>query len=131
MGEANFEALRLALNFLGEEYSPAYFHGIAGTVFRIGGICPCAPTCTMAMTVQQLLSLLGYSYDELPFSGQNSGEVSRMVEAVCRSIDRKIPALVWNALTPCEWNLVTGYDEQTPPAALMKRQNVCKSWSRF
>ena len=42
--ETNFEAARLALNYMGENYSAPYFHGIAGSEFRIGGICPCAPT---------------------------------------------------------------------------------------
>ena len=109
--EANFESLRLALNFLGGNYSPAYFHGIAGTVFRAGGICPCAPTCTTAMTPQQLIALLGYDYEELPFAGEGSGDVERMIGAVRASIDDCVPALVWNAMTPCEWNVVTGYDE--------------------
>ena len=110
--EANFESLRLALNFIGEQYSPAYFHGIAGTVFRAGGICPCAPTCTTAMSLQQLIELLGYDYEELPFS-ESSGDadLERMINAVRTSIDNDIPALVWNAFAPCEWGIVTGYDE--------------------
>lgn len=110
--EANFESLRLVLNFLGEQYSPAYFHGIAGTVFRAGGICPCAPTCTTAMSLQQLIKLLGYDYVELPFS-ESSGDVDmeRMINAVRTSIDNGVPALVWNAFAPCEWGIVIGYDE--------------------
>lgn len=111
VSEANFESLRLALGFLGEHYSPAYFHGIAGTVFRIGGICPCAPTCTTAMTLQQLIKLLGYEYIELPYKDGSADEVMRMIDAVCGSIDNDVPALVWNAFTSCEWNIVTGYDE--------------------
>jgi len=109
--EANFESLRLALNFLGENYSPAYFHGIAGTAFRVGGICPCAPTCTTAMSLQQLIKLLGYDYIELPYVESGDGDVARMTDAVRASIDDGVPALVWNAFTPCEWNIVTGYDE--------------------
>lgn len=110
--EANFESLRLVLNFLGEQYSPAYFHGIAGTVFRAGGICPCAPTCTTAMSLQQLIKLLGYDYVELPFS-ESSGDVDLecMINAVRTAIDNGVPALVWNAFAPCEWGIVTGYDE--------------------
>jgi hypothetical protein len=110
--EANFESLRLVLNYIGEQYSPAYFHGIAGTVFRAGGICPCAPTCTMAMSLQQLIKLLGYDYEELPFN-ESSGEADfeRMLQAVCASVDNGVPALVWNAFAPCEWGIVTGYDD--------------------
>jgi hypothetical protein len=110
--EANFESLRLALNFLGEDYSPAYFHGIAGTVFRVGGICPCAPTCTTAMSLQQLIKLLGYDYEELPYNESSSDiDAERMIDAVCESIDNGVPSLVWNAFAPCEWSIVTGYDE--------------------
>jgi hypothetical protein len=110
--EANFESLRLALNFLGEDYSPAYFHGIAGTVFRVGGICPCAPTCTTAMSLQQLIKLLGYDYEELPYNESSSDiDAERMIDAVCESIDNGVPSLVWNAFAPCEWGIVTGYDE--------------------
>jgi hypothetical protein len=110
--EANFESLRLVLNYLGEQYSPAYFHGIAGTVFRAGGICPCAPTCTAAMSLQELIKLLGYEYEELPFSdGSSDADMERMLQAVRTSIDNGVPALVWNAFAPCEWGIVTGYDE--------------------
>ena len=110
--EVNFEALRLALNFLGEDYRPAYFHGIAGTIFRIGGICPCAPTCTMAMDLPQLAQALGYGCETITYGDSTSdADVSRMVEAVRESIDGGVPAIVWNAYTPCEWNLVAGYDE--------------------
>lgn len=112
VSEANFEGLRLALNYIGEDYSPAYFHGIAGTAFRVGGICPCAPTCTTAMTLQQLITLLGYDYLELPFTGSGEEEINRMTDAVRASIDEGVPALVWNAFTPCEWNVVTGYSEE-------------------
>jgi len=109
--EANFEALRLGFGYMDIKYSPAYFHGIAGSVFRIGGICPCAPTCTTAMSPQELITLLGYSYTELPYESGEADEVERMIEAVRASIDHGIPALVWNAMTMCEWDVVTGYDE--------------------
>lgn len=77
----------------------------------MGGICPCAPTCTTAMTLQQLIHLLGYDYEELPFAQGNDEEVTRIITAVRASIDRGIPALVWNAFSPCEWNVVTGYND--------------------
>jgi hypothetical protein len=112
VNEANFEALRLALNYLGERLSAAYFHGIAGTAFRIGGICPCAPTCTLAMQPQQLIRLLGYDYEECPYDeASKDASLARLTDAVRESIDNGIPALVWSSFAYCEWNLVTGYDE--------------------
>jgi hypothetical protein len=112
VNEANFEALRLALNYMGEKLPAEYFHGIAGTAFRIGGICPCAPTCTLAMQPQQLIELLGYDYAECPYDDANKdASLNQLTDAVCASIDQGIPVLVWNAFTTCEWDLVTGYDE--------------------
>ena len=105
--EPNFESLRLAVNYIGENYSSHYLHGISGTVFRIGGICPCAPTCTVALSPQKLLDLLGYEYSEIPYGV----EIKEMTDAVCESVDRGIPVLVWNAFSFCEWDIVTGYDE--------------------
>jgi len=110
--EPLFESLRLALNYLGEDYAPAYFHGIAGTVFRAGGICPCAPTCTSAMSLQQMLALLGYGCEILPYDeGSADADMERMIHAVRNSIDNAVPSLVWNAFAPCEWGLAVGYDE--------------------
>jgi len=110
--EANVEALRLALNYMGEDYAAAYFHGIAGTAFRIGGICPCAPTCAYAMRPQELIRLLGYECAEYPYDDGNKGAaLERMLAAVRGSIDIGVPALVWHAFTACEWDIVTGYDE--------------------
>jgi len=109
--EANFECFRLLLNYAGENYSSHYFHGVAGTAFRIGGICPCAPTCTYAMPLQKLINLFGYDYAEIPAEDYNETVVNNMIKAVCESIDNGMPALVWNAFTECEWDIVTGYDE--------------------
>ena len=36
--ETNFEAARLALNYMGKNYTAPYFHCVAGSAFRIGGI---------------------------------------------------------------------------------------------
>ncbi|MCL2741225.1 MAG: hypothetical protein FWE70_03830 [Oscillospiraceae bacterium] len=109
--EANFEALRLALNATGAGLSPAYLHGLAGSAFRIGGICPCAPTCTLAMSPSELLRLLGYGYTEYPYDGSDKeGALAKAVAAVCASIDAGVPALVWHAFQVCEWDVVTGYD---------------------
>jgi len=110
--EANFEALRLVLNAQGEQYSAAWFHGIAGSAFRIGGICPCAPTCTFAMSPQQLIKLLGYDYIEFPYDdADKEGALAKAVGAVCASIDNGVPAMVWHAFSMCEWDVVAGYDD--------------------
>ena len=112
VNEANFEALRLALNHMGENLSAEYFHGIAGTAFRIGGICPCAPTCTLAMQPQQLIRLFGYDYEECHYDdADREDSLKRLTDAVRGSVDSGIPVPVWNAFTNCEWELVTGYDE--------------------
>ena len=52
--EPMFEGLRVILSYRGEPYSPAYIQGISGAAFRVGGICPCAPTCGTAMQPQDL-----------------------------------------------------------------------------
>ena len=52
--DALFEGVRVILSYRGEPYSAAYVQGISGAAFRIGGICPCAPTCTSAMETQDL-----------------------------------------------------------------------------
>jgi hypothetical protein len=63
--EALFEAVRLALTQHGAPHSANYIQGISGAAFRIGGICPCAPTCDYSMEVWELLELLGYSYKHM------------------------------------------------------------------
>lgn len=112
VSEAIFEGFRVTLDYIGDSYDAAYFHGIAGTAFRIGGICPCAPTCTFAMDLGKCIELFGYEHEEIPFSDATAdADMEKMVEAVRNSIDAGVPALVWNAFVPCEWNVVTGYDE--------------------
>ena len=63
--DAMFESARVVMSYLGEPYSPAYVQGISGSAFRIGGICPCAPTCACAMSTQDLLKLFGYEIEHL------------------------------------------------------------------
>ena len=90
VNEANFEAMRLAINFLGEKYPAHYFHGLAGTAFRIGGICPCAPTCTLAMQPQKLLNLLGYEYEQCRYDDSDKdASLSRLTDAVRLSIGQR------------------------------------------
>ena len=73
--EAMFEAVRVALTQHGALYSSNYIQGISGAAFRIGGICPCAPTCDYAMEVGELLDLLGYTYKSIWVSlGETAGQ---------------------------------------------------------
>ena len=112
VSEAIFEGFRLTLDYIGDSYDAAYFHGITGTAFRVGGICPCAPTCTSAMDLGKCIELFGYEREEIPFSDATAdADVEKMVGAVRDSIYAGVPALVWNAFVPCEWNVVSGYDE--------------------
>ncbi|MCJ7823146.1 MAG: hypothetical protein MUQ26_08755, partial [Armatimonadetes bacterium] len=54
VNEPLFEGVRVILSYRGEMYSPAYVQGISGAAFRIGGPCPCAPTCEYAMSTDAL-----------------------------------------------------------------------------
>ncbi|HSQ39427.1 MAG TPA: hypothetical protein VLM78_04645, partial [Anaerolineales bacterium] len=117
--EALFEGARVVLAYRGEPYSPAYVQGISGAAFRIGGICPCAPTCTSAMSTRDLLKLFGYEIEELPLWAEAAGippktyaeskfpEVLPRIQAEIRA---GRPVLVWNAFTTCEWDVVCGFD---------------------
>ena len=112
VSEAIFEGFRLTIDYIGDSYDAAYFHGIVGTAFRVGGICPCAPTCTFAMDLGKCIELFGYEREEIPFSDVTAdADVEKMIESVRNSINAGVPALVWNAFVPCEWNVVVGYDE--------------------
>ncbi|MBN2393269.1 MAG: hypothetical protein JXR84_21240 [Anaerolineae bacterium] len=118
--EALFEGVRVILTYRGEPYSPAYVQGISGAAFRIGGICPCAPTCTSAMSTQDLLKLFGYEIEELPLYTETVGiepkayAENRLPEVLPRikaEICAGCPVLTWNAFTTCEWDVVCGFDE--------------------
>lgn len=117
--EALFEGARVLLAYRGAPYSPAYVQGISGAAFRVGGICPCAPTCTSAMSTQDLLKLFGYEIEELPLWAEAAGvspkayAESKLPEVLPRiqaEIRAGRPVLVWNAFTTCEWDVVCGFD---------------------
>ena len=76
MMEPMFESVRVVLSYRGEAYSPAYIQGISGAAFRIGGICPCAPTCACAMSTKDLIEIFGYEFG--PFPGLQ-GSVYRLL----------------------------------------------------
>ncbi len=109
-----FEAVRVVLSYRGEPYSPAYIQGLSGGAFRIGGICPCAPTCACAMSPQDLLGLLGYRYTYLSLCEEGMDpeqEVDAVVARVKDEIRAGRPAIAWHAFTTCEWDVVCGFNE--------------------
>lgn len=58
--EPLFEAVGVVARYLGVEQSPEYQQGISGAAFRIAGICPCAPTCSFAMSTPDFARTLGF-----------------------------------------------------------------------
>ena len=109
-----FECVRIVLSYLGETYSPAYIQGLSGAAFRIGGICPCAPTSSLAMEPRDLVALLGYEVGYLPLSeeGMDRQRVYEVLARVRAEIRAGRPAILWHAFTTCEWDVVCGFDDQ-------------------
>jgi len=113
--EPCFEAVRIVLAHRGETYSPAYIQGLSGAAFRVGGICPCAPTCHLAMGTTDLLRLLGYEYEEVSLAGEGADpqqDVPQVVERVKGEVRAGRSVLVWHAFTNAEWDVVSGFDEE-------------------
>jgi hypothetical protein len=111
-----FECVRVVLAHRGERLSAPYIQGISGAAFRIGGICPCAPTCACAMSTQDLITLLGYEVDALPLFGEDvdlETERPRVLARVKDEIRAGRPAILWHAFTTCEWDAVAGFDDGT------------------
>jgi hypothetical protein len=109
-----FESVRVVLAHRGETCSPAYVQGISGSAFRIGGICPCAPTSACATTPQALLATFGYEIEHLSLCEEGMDpavEVGRVVARVKDRIRAGRPAIVWHAFTTAEWDVVCGYDD--------------------
>jgi hypothetical protein len=110
-----FEGVRIILAHRGEKYSPAYIQGISGSAFRIGGICPCAPTCNNAMGTQELIRLLGYEFEHLKLEDEGeklAAQTREAIERVKQEVDAGRACLVWHAFTNAEWDVVYGYDGQ-------------------
>lgn len=109
-----FECVRVVLSHRGEKYSPAYVQGISGAAFRVAGPCPCAPTCSAAMDVTELIERLGYACEHLRLYGKGvdpARDVHKVVARVKAEVRAGRPALVWHAFTNAEWDVVCGYDE--------------------
>jgi hypothetical protein len=112
--EPMFEGIRVILTYRGEKYSPAYIQGIAGSAFRIAGICPCAPTCSSAMEPKDLVKLMGYEVEYIPLNEKGVDPNVKVYDAIAKvknEIRNNRPALVWHAFTNAEWDVVCGFDE--------------------
>jgi hypothetical protein len=114
--EPNFEAARVLLASRGETYSPGYIQGLSGQAFRIGGPCPCAPTCNGWMGPEKLLALLGYEVQTGDLSGEGEARAQSW-EPIRARIKAELragrPVMVWSAFTYYEWDLVCGFDDET------------------
>ena len=109
-----FEGIRVVMSYRGAAYSPAYIQGISGAAFRIGGTCPCAPTCSLARQPVDLIHLLGYRAEHLALYDEGidlESEVYRVLDRVKEEIRAGRPALLWHAFTTAEWDVVAGFDE--------------------
>jgi hypothetical protein len=127
--EPLFEAVRIVLNYHGENYSTAYIQGISGAAFRLAGPCPCAPTCSFAMSTEELIELLGYDAETLSektplfesFQGwedpewisANTKRVEQAIPLIKNQIKLGNPVIVWGAFDVCEYNVVCGFEEKT------------------
>lgn len=127
--EPLFEAVRIVLNYNGENYSTAYIQGVSGAAFRLAGPCPCAPTCSFAMSTEGLIELLGYEAQTLseetpPFEGFQGWEDPEWISANRKRIEQAIPfiknqiklgnpVIVWGAFDVCEYNVVCGFEEKS------------------
>ena len=116
-----YECVRTVLDHRGEAYSPAYIQGISGAAFRIGGICPCAPTVDCAMGTQDLVQLLGYQMTHLPLYQEGGAvnpafdlekESDQVIARIKQEIRAGRPAIVWHAFTTAEWDVVAGFDDE-------------------
>ena len=109
-----FECVRVVLLHRGELYSPAYIQGISGAAFRIAGICPCAPTCSLAMEPQDLVRPLGHEVTLLHLDGEGIDRETAAHEVLARlkgEIRAGRPVVLWHAFTFREWDVVCGFDD--------------------
>ena len=113
--EPLFEGVRVILSHRGEKHTPAYLQGISGAAFRIGGPCPCAPTCEYAMSADDLIRMLGYECEHRALFAEGK-EPEELYPPVLARVKEEIragrPVLVWNAFTVAEFDVVCGFDEE-------------------
>lgn len=100
-----FEGLRVILAYRGEPYTPAWIQGVSGSAFRLAGICPCAPTCSAAMETAELARRLGYQVEAVAAT-----DLTALLERLDDELAAGRPALIWNAFTTAEWDVVCGHE---------------------
>jgi hypothetical protein len=113
--EPMYEGIRVIMSYRGEVYSPAYVQGISGAAFHVGGICPCAPTCTPGIEPVELVRKFGYEAEHMPLYWDEPAPdslVTALINRVKADIRANRPVLVWHAFTSCEWDVVAGYDDE-------------------
>jgi hypothetical protein len=117
--EPMYEGIRVILSYRGELYSPAYVQGISGAAFHVGGICPCAPTCTPGIEPVELVRKFGYDAEHIPLFEEGRWDqpvphtlVTALINRVKADIHANRPVLVWHAFTTAEWDVVAGYDDE-------------------
>ncbi len=109
-----FEGVRIILKHMGEDYTPEYIQGISGAAFKIAGGCPSRPTCVFDMWTTDFIKYLGYEISEYPPTDDKGNDISdAMIEAIKKHIDGGKPVLVWNTFATAEWNVVSGYDNDS------------------
>jgi len=127
--EPLFEAVRIVLNYKGKDYSTAYIQGLSGAAFRLAGPCPCAPTCSVAMSTEGLIKLLGYDaqmlsektpsfesfqgWEDPEWISANTKRIEQAIPFIKNQIKLGNPVIVWGAFDVCEYNVVCGFEEKT------------------
>jgi len=109
-----FECVRVVMSQRGEAYSPAYIQGISGAAFRIAGPCPCAPTCSAAMTTDELVKRLGYRAECIGVAKPGldlAAETPKIIARIKEEIRAGRPVIVFHAFTYAEFDVVAGFDE--------------------
>jgi len=108
------ESARVVLNQMGETYTPEYISGISGAAFKIAIGCPSRPTCVYDFWPADLLRLMGYEVEAYLCTDSDGNDITdKMIEAVKRQIDNGRTAIVWHAFRELEWDVVSGYDDET------------------
>jgi len=87
VSEPMYEAVAAVARYLGTGRSPQYLQGIAGSPFRIAGICPCAPTSEMLMGTGEFAETLGYTVTSINMRNtvDDYGELKDLADAFMKN----------------------------------------------
>ena len=109
-----FEGVRIILNNRDEKFTPEYIQGISGSAFKIAGGCPSCPTGVRDFCPTDFIKYLGYEIKKRSLCfDENGNDISdKMIEDIKEQIHENRPALVWNAFSVAEWDVVCGYDNE-------------------